>query len=128
MPKHPKVSIIIPSLGRGEVLAKCLESIKAQTFADYEVILETEEGPLAKIRNQATKKAQGQYLVFIDDDTVQTKTWLESIVRAFENGAFGVSGPSIIPDSHRKQRDLFRWKKVKSLYDSFFCEGKEDLP
>jgi len=129
MPKCPQVSIIIPSIGRKECLEKCLESIKNQSFQDYEVILETEEGELAKIRNKAASKAKGEYLVFCDDDVVATKDWLKSIVRAFSSrDVFGVSGPSIITDEYRKQRDLFKWKKVKMLYDFVFLGRSSSLP
>ena len=125
----PKVSIIIPTIGRKECLTKCLQSINDQTYTDYEIILETEEGPLTKIRNQAAKEAKGEYLVFIDDDTIQTKTWLESIVRAFETrNVSGVSGPAIVPDAHRKQRDLFKWKTLKAVYDSLFLGRSASLP
>ena len=40
----------------------------------------------------------------------------------------GVSGPSIITDDFRLNRDIFKYKKLKKLYDWFFLEGMEDLP
>ena len=35
----PKISIIIPVYNHAEELAECLESIKNQTFRDYEIIV-----------------------------------------------------------------------------------------
>jgi len=129
MPKCPKVSVIIPSLGRSEALTECLQSINGQTFTDFEVILETEEGPLAKIRNQGAKKARGEYLVFCDDDIIATENWLKSIVEAFQSrDVFGVSGPSIITNAYRKNRDIFRWPFAKFLYDSLFLGRSASLP
>ena len=129
MPKHPQVSILIPTIGRKECLSKCLQSINNQSFTDYELILEEEEGSLTKIRNQAAKKAKGEYLVFIDDDVITTEDWLKSIVGAFSFGdVFGVSGPSVIPDRNRKERDLFKWKKIKMLYDALFLGRRASLP
>ena len=124
-----RTSIIIPSLNRSKCLERCLDSIKGQSVKPYEVIVETEEGQLAKIRNQAAKKATGEILVFIDDDVWCTRTWLQSIVETFQTrNVSGVSGPSVITDTFKANRDLFRWKDVKYLYDSLFLEGRQDLP
>ena len=35
----PKVSVIIPTLSRGDLLRNCLESVKQQTFHDFETVL-----------------------------------------------------------------------------------------
>lgn len=104
----PKFSIIIPSLGRGSSLHECKESIYKQTEQDYEIVVVTEEGPLAEIRNLGARRARGQYLVFIDDDVVCSSHWLESLHRSFKRGYSGVTGPSIIKREYRKNRDCFR--------------------
>lgn len=105
----PKFSVIIPSLGRSESLYDCKESLYQQTNQDYEIIVVTEEGPLAKIRNLGAKRARGQYLCFIDDDVVCSPHWLEALSCAFAKGFAGVSGPSFSTKDFRKNRDCFHY-------------------
>ena len=90
----------------------------------------TEEGELAALRNEGARRAKGSILVFIDDDVVCERTWLEEIVKTFDSkpDIGGVSGPSIVDDYHRSNRDIFKNKVVKKLYDWFFLEGMENLP
>lgn len=40
----------------------------------------------------------------------------------------GVSGPSIITKEYRKNRDIFRYRIFKGLYDLLFCGGRSHLP
>jgi GT2 family glycosyltransferase len=125
----PKVSIIIPSLGRSECLDKCLNSIHAQSYKDYEIIIVTDKGDLPLIRNQGANKAKGEYLTFIDDDVECTESWLEEIVSSMDNLFIGgVSGPAVIRKEYRKNRDLFRFPILKWIYDMIFMEGKQKLP
>ncbi len=128
--KRPKASIIIPTLNRPGSLAKCLESINNQTEKDYEVILVSEEGALSKLRNDGAKRAKGDYFIFIDDDVITTPDWLKEIITSFEKDRFigGVSGPAVIPETFRSNRDIFSHRRIKRLYDLWFCRGKQYLP
>lgn len=68
----PKVSVIIPTLDgscAGNV-ERLLGDIKKQTFKDLEVILIKGVRPNGRARNEGVKKARGDYLVFVDDDTI----------------------------------------------------------
>jgi len=105
----PKFSIIIPSLGRSQSLFDCKESLYQQTEQDFEIIIVSEEGPLAALRNKGAKKAKGTYLVFTDDDVIAEPQWLQAILSAFEQGAKGVSGPSYTKNEFRKNRDCFNF-------------------
>jgi GT2 family glycosyltransferase len=126
----PTVSIIIPTLGRGDSLRDCLESLWSQTYQDFEIIKVTEEGELARLRNEGAKRARGRYLVFIDDDVVCSPGWLSRIVRIFEErpDCAGVSGPAVITGQFRRNRDIFSFKFFKFLYDFWFCGRKYRLP
>lgn len=105
----PLVSIIIPTYDRPKFLSQTLESIKSQTFNDYEVIVvddgsPNEEGKLvcqpypkvryiriensggpAKPRNTGIANAIGNYLAFVDDDDLWISTKLAKQVEILEN-------------------------------------------
>ena len=94
----PTISIIVPIYNMERYLRECLESIKGQTFVDWECILvddgsidssleicrefaqqdlrfkiiEKENGGLSSARNIALKQAQGEYIGFVDADD-----WIE---------------------------------------------------
>lgn len=125
-----KASIIIPSYGRSESLKTCLKSLEAQTEQHFETIIEVEKGALASIRNKGARRAKGPVLIFIDDDVITTPRWFESILKSFNMGyrVGGVSGPAIITNDYRVNRDLFKYKVIKRLYDYAFLEGKARLP
>ena len=126
----PTGSIIIPTLGRNESLRDCLESLWHQTNQDFEIIKVTEEGPLAKLRNEGAKRARGKYLIFVDDDIAADQGWFEAIIRTFESDSRigGVSGPAIITPEFRRNRDIFSIQWAKFLYDHIFCRGQSHLP
>ena len=72
------VSIIIPVWGEyKKYLDECLESIKAQTYKDYEVIVIDDETDLAKARNKGIRKAKGDWIVILDVDNKLTPKYLE---------------------------------------------------
>src|SRR3990167_45813 len=126
----PRTSIIIPTLGRTESLRECLESLWAQSDQDFEIIKVTEEGELAALRNKGARKAKGKFLIFIDDDVICAPGWLQSIISCFEvsGDIGGVSGPAVITETFRRNRDIFRFRFYKWLYDIVFCGGRSDLP
>jgi len=92
--RSPRVSLIVVTMNRKEILKRCLESFSLQTGRDYEVIvvdnassdgtgdfvrqafphvryffLNTNSGPPGG-RNHGIRMARGEFCVFIDDDAV----------------------------------------------------------
>ena len=64
------ISFIIPT-HTGDLIKDCLNSITWSDFYEpYETIVMAGEGMPAKKRNDAVKKAKGNYLCFLDDDVV----------------------------------------------------------
>ncbi|MBU2052571.1 glycosyltransferase [Patescibacteria group bacterium] len=111
----PEASIIIPSSGR-DSLTKCLESIRTQSFSNFEVIIVTGDAPLTKVRNEGAKKARGKYIIFIDDDTVAEKEWLYEMVRTLRTGKAGVSGTTPTSKLFRTNRDVFSYERIINFF------------
>ena len=94
MENKPAISIIVPIYNAEKYIDRCMESIYAQTFSDYEIILvndgsidnsaaickkyqsedsrvtyiEKENGGAGSARNAGMEKARGEYLAFPDAD------------------------------------------------------------
>jgi glycosyltransferase involved in cell wall biosynthesis len=112
----PMVSVIIPTCDRPERLAQALESVKAQTFKNYEIIvvndggedvsgvldlyrgkcsivyirLENRKGPAAA-RNAGLRAARGKYIAYLDDDDRYYPDHLEIAVRFLEGSEYKVA-------------------------------------
>lgn len=100
-------SIIIPAYNAGKTLNRCIDSILAQTFSDYEVIVVNDgstdntktiidnysgsnskilavhkpNGGVSSARNEGLRHAQGEYIVFVDSDDEVTQSYLESFYK-----------------------------------------------
>ena len=124
MRSSPKVSVIILNWNKLEYLKNCIESIERNTgYPDYEVIIfdngSEEPGTkeflsaqnhrvvlspknlgFAKGNNEASKGAAGELLLFLNNDTVVHKNWLEPMVRLMlEHPDCGIVGSKLLyPD------------------------------
>ena len=68
MTNPPLISIIIPSFNQGKFIEKCLKSITAQTFVDYEVIIQDNNSTdNTKSILQEYKKLKNFYIYFEKD-------------------------------------------------------------
>jgi len=112
--KHaPKVSIITPAYNIAEFVAETLDSVFAQTFKDYEIIvindgspdtaefervlepfydkiiyLKQENAGAGAARNAAIRHARGELLAFLDGDDVWLPEFLESQVEFLEENGY----------------------------------------
>ena len=109
-----RVSVIVPVYQVEAYLAKCLDSILAQTFTDFELILvddgtrddcprimtryaamdarirciHKENGGLSSARNAGLDIARGEYIAFVDsDDTVGPTMLADAVAAAQRTGA-----------------------------------------
>ncbi len=122
---HPeRVSIIIPTRNKVDVLRKCIESIEAKTeYPDYEVLVvdnhsdepETkaylaslkhkvlefnERFNFSRICNYGAAQASGRYLLFLNNDTeVISPDWIRSLVELGQQPEIGIAGAKLLyPD------------------------------
>lgn len=84
----PKVSVIIPTVGRPE-LQRAIDSVNAQTFKDFELLVEhdTERVGKSTMVNNAVKKSKGDYILVVDDDNTIEPRYLELTVKALEEAS-----------------------------------------
>ncbi len=67
-------------------LSRCLESVKSQSYTDYEIVI-TKEGKMAENTNAAVKRAKGDIIkiLFMDDYFAHTEA-LQHIHDQFKGG------------------------------------------
>ena len=107
---EPKLSVIVPIYNVEEYLPRCIDSILAQTFTDFELILVDDGSPdncpricdeyagkderirvihqsnqgVSMARNAAMKMARGLYIAFVDGDDFIFPDAYEPMVREME--------------------------------------------
>ena len=116
-----KASIIILNYNGKSYLENCLKSLEEQTYKNMEVILVDnasidgsveyveQKFPWVKIvrnsrnlgfaegNNRGVKYATGEYVVFLNNDTVVDKYWLENLIIAAESDpTIGICGSKIL--------------------------------
>ena len=114
MPEQPLVSIIVPIYNAQDHIARCVESIRRQTYRNLEILLlndgsqdvslevckmyanvdprivliDKANSGVAATRNMGLREARGKYLQFVDaDDTIQPYATELLVQRAEESGA-----------------------------------------
>jgi glycosyltransferase involved in cell wall biosynthesis len=74
------VSVIIPTYNRPEFTKEAIESVKGQTFQDFELVVVEDHEPCqgpAAVRNAGARKAKGKYIAFLDSDDLWDRRKLE---------------------------------------------------
>lgn len=108
----PKVTVVVPVYNVEGYLAKCLDSLLAQDYSDYEVIvvndgstdgsleialdyekkcenirvISQENKGLGGARNTGIRNAKGEYIYFLDSDDCIIPETLSSFVKLLEEG------------------------------------------
>lgn len=154
----PKASIIIANFNGESYLNRCLDAVLKTTFKDFEIILvddgstdeslkiiqeyekkdrrikilknEVNLGASAS-RNKAIKNANGNFLVFLDNDTEVKSNWLTELIKPMEDDKTIGGVQALLLDF--KNRDLiqtgggllipytawlapfYQWRKYKDL-------------
>jgi glycosyltransferase involved in cell wall biosynthesis len=147
-----RVSVVVPTYNRADDVARCLESLQAQTFKDFEVLVcddgskdhtaqvveryrgrldvsyhwaENFGGP-ARPRNAGVQRARGEYVALLDSDDWWAPRKLEVSVRALDAGADLVYH-DLWEVSSAAQRIFWRRNRTRALaspvYDDLFLNG-----
>jgi glycosyltransferase involved in cell wall biosynthesis len=116
----PRVSVIIPAYNAEETLGEALQSVRAQTYSDWEAIVvddasadETasvaegfgdgfrvircrENGGVAAARNVAVSAAEGELLAFLDADDLWKPEFLDAQVALYDRSEAPPPGIGIV--------------------------------
>jgi len=107
----PRVSVIVPTCNRPEMLREALASILRQTLRDFEIVVVNDGGPDVEpvlrsfnpeqritclrhprpkgpsaARNTGLRFARGQFIAYLDDDDIFYPHHLETLVNFAESG------------------------------------------
>jgi glycosyltransferase involved in cell wall biosynthesis len=139
----PLVSVVIPTHNRPHFLAQAIDSVRAQTFTDYEIIVvsngeradpasrsiaagccryfQLAEGNVSRARNFGVEQAHGEWIAFLDDDDLWLPTKLERQVAEAQSSGADVIACDYVefhPDGTeaiRQPRLADGWPLVKAL-------------
>lgn len=127
--EYPSVSIIINTDGRAKSLAVCLDSIRYLKYPNFEVVVvagptrdgthelcrswgdkivfaDCPERNLSMSRNISIAISSGEFVGFLDDDSIPEPEWLNDVMPAFEDPAVGVAGGYL----HDHTGKTYQWK------------------
>ncbi len=123
-----KVSVIIPTFNRPKELSRCLRALREQALLPDEVIVVNDGGKRVDFKvenfvfkafflkrgkgqvwakNLGAEKARGEILVFIDDDCVPERDWLQRLVRIFKYEEIAVVFGRIRERKTKSKKDTF---------------------
>ncbi len=115
----PKVSVVICTYNGSETIAETLSRLQEVDYPDFEVIvvddgstdgtseivvgyparlIRTANRGLSSARNTGLKQAEGEIVVYLDDDAYPDPHWLRYVVHAFKEADWTcVGGPNLAP-------------------------------
>jgi GT2 family glycosyltransferase len=150
---QPRISILIPTRDKAELLKRCIDSIEAKTtYKNYEIVVidngssEPEsleyldrvthpviqypgEFNFSRINNFAAEHASGEYLLFLNNDTeVISPEWLEAMLEHAQREEVGAVGARLVyPDGSVQHAGMIlvknRWPDHAHRLTPFYDHG-----
>ena len=147
------ISIIVPVYNTEKYLHRCIDSILAQTFTDFELLLindgskdnsgkicdeyaakdsrvrvfHKENGGVSSARNLGLNEAQGKWIYFVDsDDTLQLYA-LQELVNWINNDKIDlIMAGYYVYDENERIKNLCKLekKKYRDLTNTYLVEGE----
>lgn len=154
---NPKVSVVVPAWNAAKFIGKTLDSVKAQTFTDYEVIV-TDDGSnddtksvvdawlavngvsgscirqenkkIAAARNTAMRAAKGEFIALLDHDDFWYPEMLAKSMAEFEHRPEVLLVGSHIHATKNGERVALVKKgpAVTGMYERLLFEGNTLAP
>ena len=147
---QPTISVIVPVYKVEQYLPACINSILAQTYTDFELILVDDGSPdscgaicdsyaardprirvihqenmgLSGARNSGMDTARGEFITFVDSDDVVLPLYLEFLLRAAIDGNTDLSVCRLREFSDSNEREAVAQHAKKSFFSSVMT-GKD---
>lgn len=142
---NPKLSVIIITLNESYWIKKILESLKNQTFQDFEIIVSdynstdntrdiaksygckiVEGGNYTVGRNSGAKASKADYLLFLDADCILPDDFIEINFKAFKNSEKGSGTTEVKPISDKYFDKIFfklyeYWSRIMQYFSPHCC-------
>ena len=150
MKKNPAVSVIVPLYNVERYVKQCVDSILAQTFKDFEIILVDDASPdacaelcqklygdnpkvklvrheknlgLGESRNTGMKHALGKYICFVDSDDFILPAALEKFYAAAEKNNAEVVHAAGWYELKQEEVSPVRKENLQGLWSKYNQEG-----
>ncbi len=146
-PDLPFVSVIVPAYNCRSTIEKCVQSLKALDYPNYEIlimddgstdgtgkyldtvegirVMHLENGGPGRARNIGLEHARGEYVAFTDADCVVDRDWLRALMQGFKkDDVVGVGGDQQSPaDETRFGKRVNGFLKTIGFVGSYVKRG-----
>jgi len=147
MSDKPLVSVVINCLNGASYLREAVDSVYAQTFSDYEIIVWDNAStdntgeiaqsynhalryfrgektiPLGAARNLALRQCQGEYFAFLDCDDIWEPRHLERLLEAFTDDRIGLTYTDVLNVRNDREHPICRLsEKLKPASGDVFFD------
>ncbi len=149
----PKVSVIVPTYNRAHLLGETIDSVLSQTYRDFEIIvvddgsdddtssmlapyygkieyIKQNNSGVNAARNNAIRKAGGEYIALLDSDDLWAEHKLEvevAVLDRFQDIGFVYSNFVVIGPQNSQHAYLKNWYTTNNDWGSLF-EKSTSLP